>query len=88
MTERDWQNPATQDPAAADAVEDGSPTPGRSRKWAARAPGTPEWREAGNDEARRGDREREIEATGDGQHGTAPRDFGADEVSGSETSDG
>ena len=46
MTERDWVNPATQDPAEGDAVEDGRPTPGRPQPWSDEPPGHPEWREA------------------------------------------
>jgi len=74
MTERDYQRPTDQ-PASADAVADGEPTPGRPRPWTDEPPGSGDWKDAGNEDARAGDRDREIAATADGQHGTAPRRY-------------
>ena len=83
MTERDYQRPAD-DPGAADAAADGSPTPGEPRPWTDEAPGSGDWKAADNEEAREGDRAREIAGTGDGQHGTSPRESSGHDLPGAE----
>ena len=83
MSERDYQRPAD-DPAAADPVADGTPTPGKPRPWTDEAPGSGDWKDADNEDARASDREREIAATGDGQHGTSPHEFSGQDLGGSD----
>jgi hypothetical protein len=74
MAERDYQRP-TDDPGGTDAVADGEPTPGRPRAWTDEPPGSGDWKDADNEDARAGDRDRELAASDDGQHGTSPREF-------------
>lgn len=50
MTDKDWENPQTQDPSTAHAVADGRPTPGRPRETADVPPGSNEWREAAGEQ--------------------------------------
>lgn len=68
VSERGWQNPSTTAGEHADPAADGRPTPGEQREWSDQAPGAPEWAKADNEERRAGDRDRELDATGDGQH--------------------
>jgi hypothetical protein len=83
MTERDYQRPAD-DPGGADPAADGAPTPGEPRPWTDEVRGSGHWKDADNEEAREGDRAREIAATGDGQHGTSPREFSGHDLQGAE----
>ena len=83
MSERDYQRPAD-DPAGADPAADGSPSPGKPRPWTDEAPGSGDWTDADTEDARGSDREREIAATGDGQHGTAPRESSGHDRPGAE----
>jgi hypothetical protein len=83
MSEREFQRPAD-DPAGADPVADGSPSPGEPRPWTGEAPGSGDWKDADNEAARAGDRDREIAATDDGQHGTSPRELSGHDRPGAE----
>jgi hypothetical protein len=83
MTEREFRRPSD-DPGAADPVADGEPTPGNPGEWTDEAPGSGDWKKADNERPRAGDRDREIAETGDGRHGTTPREFSGHDLPGSE----
>jgi hypothetical protein len=67
MSGRDFRTP-DDDPGSADPVADGEPTTATRTDWTDEPPGTGDWKDADNADDRAADRDREIEATGDGRH--------------------